>query len=76
MTNIEYMLCEHQKDRNSVTSGKIFKIYPEKCSVEMNWKVSKQIVPQQVKDLKTTQFPFNSNIATTGHKLQGQKNNI
>ena len=46
MTNVDCMLYEHWKDRNSVTSGKIFKIYPEKCSVEMNWKVNKQIVPQ------------------------------
>ena len=39
--NYDYILHEHWKDRNSVTSGKWFKIYPEKCSAEMNWKVNK-----------------------------------
>ena len=39
--NYDYMLCKYWKDRNSVTSGKIFKIYPEKYSTEMNWKVNK-----------------------------------
>ena len=50
MTNVDYILCEHWKDKNSVATRKIFKTHPEKCSVEMNWKVNKQMVPQQLKD--------------------------
>ena len=34
-------------------------------------KVNKKMVPQQIKGLKMTQFPVNSNIVITGHKLQG-----
>ena len=66
------MLYENWKDQNSVTSGKGFKIYPEKCSVEINWKVNQKMVSQKIKGLKTTQFPVNSNITITGHTLQGQ----
>ena len=63
------MLCEHWKDINNNISGKIFKIHPETCSVEMNWKVSTQIVPQKIKGLKMTQFLVNSNITAKGHIL-------
>ena len=31
---------------------------------------------QQIKDLKMTQFHVSSNIATAGHKLQGQTKNM
>ena len=30
MENVDYMLCEHWKEKNSVTYGEIFKILPEK----------------------------------------------
>jgi len=29
-------------------------------------------IPQKIKGLKMSQLPVNSNIATTGHKLQGK----
>ena len=66
------MLCEHWKEKDSGISPKRFKLHPEKCSVSMKWKVNNKSVPQQIKGLRMTQFPVNSNIATTGHKLQGQ----
>ena len=34
--------------------------------------MNNKIIPQQINGLKMTQFPVNSNIATVGHKLQGQ----
>ena len=42
----------------------------------MDWRVNNRIIPQKIKGLKMTQFPVISNIATTGHKLQGQTKNI
>ena len=53
-----------------------FKLYPEKCRVSMDWRVNNRAIPQKIKGWKMTQFPVNSNIATTGHKLQGQTKNI
>ena len=41
----------------------------------MDWRVNNRAIPQDIKGLKMTQFPVNSNIATTGHKLQGQTKN-
>ena len=38
----------------------------------MNWKAYNTTVPTKIKGLSMLQFPVNSNIATTGHKLQGQ----
>ena len=38
----------------------------------MDWRVNNRAIPQKIKGLKMTQFPVNLNIATTGHKLQGQ----
>ena len=43
MKNVDYMLYDNWKDTNSVTSGKGCKMYPEKCSVETNWKANKKI---------------------------------
>ena len=43
---MDHILCEHCKYRNSVTSGKRFKIYPEKYSVEMNWKLNQKVPPK------------------------------
>ena len=74
--NVDYMLCEHWKEKDSVISPKRFKLHPEKCYVSMNWKVNNKTVPKKRKGLRMTQFPVNSNIATTGHKLQGQTKNI
>ena len=47
-----------------------FKLHPEKCHNSMNWRV--KVWSQKIKVLKMTQFPVNSNIATTGHILEGQ----
>ena len=74
--HIEYMLCEHWKENDSNISPKEFKLHPEKCHVSMSWIVNNRYIPQKLKRLKITQFPVNSNIATTGHKLQGQTKNI
>ena len=38
----------------------------------MNWRVNNKSIPQKIRGLRMTQFPVNSNIATTGHKLQGR----
>ena len=38
------MLCEYWTDKNRVDIGKIFKIHPEKSSVETNWKVVALII--------------------------------
>jgi hypothetical protein len=38
----------------------------------MSWRVNNRYVPQKLKRLKITQFPVNSNIATTGYILQGE----
>ena len=59
-----------------VILGGIFKIYYGNCSIQMCWKINKKTAPQKMISLKMTQFAANSNIATTKHKLQGQKNNI
>jgi hypothetical protein len=65
--SVEYMLCEHHKD--SIYKIKTFKIYPEKESVKINLKMFGNIIT--IGGVSITQFPVNSNIATTGHKLQG-----
>ena len=65
--DVEYMLCEHYGD--SLTPYAKFKLYPDKDSVKINLKIFGQIV--SVGGVNVTQFPVNSNIATTGHKLQG-----
>ena len=70
--HIEYMLCEHWKEKDSNVSPRKFKLHPEKCCVSMDWRVKNRVIPQKIKGLKMTQFPVISNIATTGHKLQGQ----
>ena len=38
----------------------------------MNQKVNNKVDQQKINGLKLTQFPVNSNIATTGHELQYQ----
>ena len=54
----------------------MFNIYPEKCYVEMNQKVNKQIISRKIKSLKMTQFPVNSNIATIGINYKAKQNNM
>ena len=65
--DVEYMVCEHYKD--SLTPFAKFKLYPEKESVKINLKYLGNVV--SFGGVSMTQFPVNSNIATTGHKLQG-----
>ena len=68
--DVEYITCEHVgKDRRS------FKLKPEKDSVSLTLKLMGR--NQTIGRIRITQFGVNSNIATTGHKLQGTpKNNL
>ena len=68
--DVEYITCEHVgKDRRS------FKLKPEKDSVSLTLKLMGR--NQTIGRIRITQFGVNSNIATTGHKLQGtSKNNL
>ena len=53
-----------------------FKLYPEKFRVSMSWRANNRAILQKIKGLNMTMFPVNSNIATSGHRLQGQTNAI
>ena len=55
---------------------KVIEVLTRKYYVSINWRVNNKSVPKKIRGLRMTQFPVNSNIATTGHKLQGQTNNI
>ena len=69
------MLCKHYPERDSDSPPQKFKLYSEKESVKVNLKMFGQIV--SIGGINATQFPVNSNIATTGHKLQGMtKDNL
>ena len=63
-------LMKYVDIENSVK--KVIEVLTRKCYVSMNWRVNNKSVPQKIRGLRMTQFPVNSNIATTGHKLQGQ----
>ena len=65
--DFEYILCEHYPD--SLCKIKTFKLIPESDSAKINLKMQGQIMA--IGGVNITQFPVNSNIATTGHKLQG-----
>ena len=52
MKNIDYMLCEHWKGKNSGISPKRFKLHPEKCYVSINWKVNNKSILQKNKRIK------------------------
>ena len=67
VSDIEYMLCEHYED--SLTPFAKFKLYPVKESVKINLKLLGNMM--SIGGISMTQFVVNSNIATTGHKLQG-----
>ena len=64
---VEYMLCEHYED--TLAQSKTFRLYPEKDAVTIKLKLFGNIV--KIGGTTMTQFPVNTNIATTGHKLQG-----
>ena len=51
---------------------KVIEVLTRECYVSMNWRVNNKSIPQKIRGLRMTQFPVNWNIATTGHKLQGQ----
>ena len=74
--DLEYMVCEKWTDnRDSESPKETFKIEPETCHVAMKLKLFGNEIygnANDIKGIKMTQFPVNSNIATTGHKLQGQ----
>ena len=63
-------LMKYVDIENSVK--KVIEVLTRKCYVSMNWRVNNKSVPKKIRGLRMTQFPVNSNIATTGHKLQGQ----
>ena len=65
--DVEYMICQHYED--SVTPLAKFKLFPEKESAKINMKILGNMA--SIGGINVTQFPVNSNIATTGHKLQG-----
>ena len=73
--DVEYILCEHYPDRDSDKPPPKFKLFPEQESVKVNLKMFGEVVT--IGGMNATQFPVNSNIATTGHKLQGMtKDNL
>ena len=65
--DVEYMICQHYED--SITPLAKFKLFPEKESAKINLKILGNMA--SIGGINVTQFPVNSNIATTGHKLQG-----
>jgi len=73
--DIDHMLCEHWKSEKEGEAPVQFKLKPETDSVVISLPVHGRNV--SVGGIKITQFGVNSNIATTGHKLQGMsKDNI
>ena len=72
----EYMLCEHWKAEKEGEDPVQFKLEPEHDSVVMRLPLFQGKLVS-VGGVKASQFGVNSNIATTGHKLQGMsKDNI
>jgi hypothetical protein len=66
------MLCEHwleKKDRELGKPAKKFRLFPEEDRVVMQLPLNGQKL--DIGGFNITQFGVNSNIATTGHKLQG-----
>jgi hypothetical protein len=70
--DIKDMLCEHwleKKEREAGKTAKKFRLVPEEDSVVINLPITGQKL--DIGGFKIRQFGVNSNIATTGHKLQG-----
>ena len=75
VNDVEYIVCEEyigkrqkvDKDKGNHT----FRLKPEKVTVNVPLKLMGRKLGNFT-NLKMMQFPVNSNIATTGHKLQGQ----
>ena len=61
---VEHIVCMHKGD-----NGKYFLIKPEtrQCSIKL-----RSFGNMILKKVKVTHIPINSNISTTGHKLQGR----
>ena len=74
LKKIEYIKCEHWRKDRSMEPQKTFIMKADECTVHPSLpsfggsKISLGAV-------KITQFGVNSNIATTGHKLQGMTKN-
>ena len=75
MKNIEYIVCEEWQDNSKLLGGiqdkVFFKLKPEIVSVNIPLKIMDHNMGK-LTGFKIMQFPVNSDIATTGHKLQGQ----
>ena len=75
MKNIEYIVSEEWQDDSKLLDGiqdrGFLKLKPEIVSVNIPLKIMGHNMGK-LTSLKMMQFPVNSNIATTGHKLQGQ----
>ena len=61
--NIEHIICMTESD-----DPKCFTVEPQTsmCSITL-----RQFTNTSLEKIKVTHFPLNSNISTTGHKLQG-----
>ena len=66
--DVEYILCQHLKE-NENDRPRYFRLIPENNTVTVTLKIFGQKI--QIGGINATQFGVNSNIATTGHKLQG-----
>ena len=73
MKNIEYIVCEEWKE-DSTQDKVFFKLKPEIVSVNIPLKIMGHNMGK-LTSLKIMQF-VKSNIATTGHKLQGQTKKV
>ena len=73
MKNIEYIVCEEWQE-DSTQDKVFFKLKPEIVSVNIPLKIMGHNMGK-LTSLKIMQF-VNSNIATTGHKLQGQTKKV
>jgi hypothetical protein len=71
----EHMLCEHWEAEKEGEMPARFKLKLEDDSVIINMPIQGETV--SIGGVKISQFGVNSNIATTGHKLQGMsKDNV
>ena len=70
MKDIEYIVCEEWQE-DSTQDKVIFNLKPKIVSVNIPLKIMGHNMGK-LTSLKIMQFSVNSNIAITGHKLQGQ----
>ena len=73
--NIEYIVCEEWQDNSKLLGGiqdkVFFKLKPKIVSENIPLKIIGHNMGK-LTSFKVMQFPVNSDIATTGHKLKGQ----